>query len=75
MGRWTRCRVLACCGSLAGAGVFAREEEYPRGTSQLTQTVDLNLQPVEVGIPDKFSQIPPLTLDLPPGFTVSVFAA
>lgn len=79
MRHWTRPyippRFLACCLSLIGTGAFAQEENYPPGTSQLTQTVDLSLQPVEVDIPEKFSQIPAHVLNLPPGFTVSVFAA
>ncbi len=52
------------------------EEDYPPGTFQLTPTVDLGLQPVPVHVPDRFSGIPrDLVLNLPPGFSASVFAA
>ena len=60
-------RFLACCLSLIGTAGFSQGEEYPAGTSQLTQTVDLQLQPVEVGIPDQFSQIPPMHSTCHPG--------
>ena len=79
MRHWTRSyipqRFLACCLALIGASAFAQEEKYPPGTFRLTPAVDLQLQPVEVGIPDQFSQIPAHVLNLPPGFSVSVFAA
>ncbi len=52
------------------------EEDYPPGTFQLTPTVDLGLQPVPVQVPDRFGGIPrDLVLNLPPGFSASVFAA
>ena len=49
------------------------------GTAQeLTPTVDLNLQPVTIEIPERFrAQLGDenLTLNLPPGFSARVFAA
>jgi glucose/arabinose dehydrogenase len=66
----------ALLGALLAAGrAPAQDEEYPPGTFRLTEAVDLNLQPVAVEIPARFSQIPAHTLNLPPGFSVSVFAA
>ena len=51
-------------------------EDYPPGTFQLTPTVDLRLQPVPVHVPERFSGVPrDLVLNLPPGFSASVFAA
>ena len=59
---------MATVGSLRG-------EEYPPGTFQLTPTVDLQLQPVQVRVPERFSGIPrDLSLNLPPGFSATVFA-
>ena len=52
------------------------DEDYPPGTLQLTPTVDLGLQPVPLHVPDRFSGVPrDLVLNLPPGFSASVFAA
>lgn len=61
---------MATVGSLRGEG------EYSPGTFQLTPTVDLQLQPVQVRVPERFSGIPrDLSLNLPPGFSATVFAA
>ena len=56
--------------------LFAQGNNYPPGTIQMTPKVDLNLQPVNVIVPEKFKDMVPknLTLNLPPGFTVKVFA-
>ena len=51
------------------------QDDYPPGT--LTPTLDLNLQTVEVKVPEQFRDNVPegLTLNVPPGFSVSVFMA
>jgi glucose/arabinose dehydrogenase len=62
--------------ALAATTLPAQEENYSPGTYQLTPEIDLHLQPVRVEIPGKFGALrDDLTLNLPPGFTVSVFAA
>ncbi len=52
------------------------EDPYPPGTIQMTPKVDLNLQPTSLIVPEKYKNMVPknLTLNLPPGFTVKVFA-
>ena len=66
---------LAALLTLAAAETLAGEE-YPPGTFQLTPAVNLRLQPVPVRVPERFSGIPrDLVLNLPPGFSASVFAA
>jgi glucose/arabinose dehydrogenase len=67
-------RLFALLTLLMGSSLFA-QEPYAPGTFQLPPEVDLQLQPVAVVIPDKFSQVPEVTLNLPPGFSISVFAA
>ncbi|NKB71365.1 MAG: T9SS type A sorting domain-containing protein [Candidatus Latescibacteria bacterium] len=57
---------------LSGPSAIA-QDSYEPGTYQLAPTVNLNLQPVDVEIDDQFS-LPPLTLNLPSGFSASVFA-
>ena len=52
----------------------AQDNPYPPGTFQLAPKVDLGLQPVELEIPAQFGDLPPITLNLPPGFSASVFA-
>jgi glucose/arabinose dehydrogenase len=56
--------------------LFAQEDTYPPGTIQMTPKVDLHLEPVSIIVPEKFHGMVPegLTLNLPPGFTVKVFA-
>ena len=56
--------------------LYAQTDNYPPGTVQMTPQIDLELQPVELIVPDKFaSSVPPgLILNLPPDFTVKVFA-
>ena len=52
------------------------QDDYPPGTFQLAPEVDLQLQPVEVEVPNQFAgQVPadPI-LNLPPGFSARVFA-
>ena len=50
------------------------DEDYPPGT--LVPDVDLGLQPVRLQVPEQFrGEVPEnLTLNLPPGFSASVFA-
>ena len=49
-------------------------QDYPPGSFQLAPKVDLGLQPVELEIPAQFGDLPPITLNLPPGFSASGFA-
>jgi glucose/arabinose dehydrogenase len=63
--------LLSCTASL-----FAQEGPYPPGTVQMTPEVDLALESVPLVVPEKFRGIVPegLSLNLPPGFSVKVFA-
>ena len=62
--------------TLVAAGSLPGEEGYAPGTLQLTPRVDLQLQPVPVHVPERFTGLPrDLVLNLPPGFSASVFAA
>ena len=62
--------------TLATVGSLRGEAEYPPGTVQLTPRVDLQLQPVQVRVPEQFSDVPrDLSLNLPPGFSATIFAA
>jgi glucose/arabinose dehydrogenase len=57
--------------------LFAQgEDPYPPGTIQMTPKVDLNLESVPLIVPEKFQSLVPegLTLNLPDGFSVRVFA-
>jgi len=56
--------------------LFAQDDNYPPGTIQMTPKVDLNLESVPLIVPKKFQGMVPesLTLNLPPGFSVKVFA-
>jgi len=57
--------------------LFAQgEDPYPPGTIQMTPKVDLNLESVPLIVPEKFQSLVPegLTLNLPDGFSVKVFA-
>ncbi|SMO54865.1 DUF7133 domain-containing protein [Gracilimonas mengyeensis] len=58
------------------ASLFAQDDSYPPGIIQMTPKVDLNLEPVDLEIPEKFQGMVPedLSLNLPSGFTVKVFA-
>ena len=62
--------VASTCTTLRG------QDEYPPGTFQLTPEIDLHLETVPLQVPERFrSEIPEdLTLELPTGFTASVFA-
>jgi hypothetical protein len=53
----------------------AQDEGYPEGT--LAPTVDLGLQPVALTVPAKYRDHVPenLSMQLPPGFSASVYAA
>jgi len=57
--------------------VLAQDQDYPPGTVQMTPKVDLQLKPVKVEVPEKFKELVPdnLTLNVPEGFKVSIFAA
>ena len=57
-----------------GGSIRAQDKDYPPGT--LVPMVDLELQTVDVNVPAKYSgQVPEgLTLNMPPGFAVGVFA-
>ena len=58
-----------------GGPAYGAPTSYPEGV--LTPTVDLGLQTVEVEVPARFRDDVPegLTVNLPPGFSVKVFAA
>jgi len=68
-----RCIWLALTVGLIGNAICA--DEYPAGT--LVPEVDLGLQSVAVNVPERFRGAVPgdLMLNLPPGFSSSVFAA
>ncbi|MDP6018957.1 MAG: PQQ-dependent sugar dehydrogenase [Candidatus Latescibacteria bacterium] len=53
----------------------AQDEGYPAAT--LTPSVDLGLQPIEVQVPQQLADLVPvgLSLNVPEGFTVGLFAA
>ena len=73
-----RSTVLCALAILVTASTLcAQDDSYPPGTFQLNPAIDLNLQPVPVAVPEKFRDAVPgnLTLNLPPSFSVSVFAA
>ncbi|MCB0275184.1 MAG: PQQ-dependent sugar dehydrogenase [Calditrichaeota bacterium] len=61
---------------LALPALLWAQDPYPPGTVQMTPEVDLNLQPVALTVPAQFQgEVPDnLTLNLPPGFSVKVFA-
>ena len=54
----------------------AAQQDYAPGTFELTPTVDLQLQPVPLQVPEQFKDLVPADriLHLPPGFSASVFA-
>ena len=60
---------------LCALNAGAQDDGYPEGT--LAPNIDLGLQPVAIAVPGKYrSQVPEnITLNLPPGFSASVFAA
>jgi glucose/arabinose dehydrogenase len=67
--------VTALCWCISLPAVITAQD-YPAATFQLPPEVDLNLQPVDVIIPAPFSHLPDrLSLNLPPGFTATVFAS
>jgi glucose/arabinose dehydrogenase len=75
MGSQRRNAVAMLVAFLVGSATGA-QEAYPPGTFQLTPRIDLGLQPVRVHIPPQFDHLPQdLTLNLPPGFSASVYAA
>ena len=66
---------IALVSLVFSAPISAQDEPYPPGT--LVPMIDLELRQVPVEVPDQFRSAVPegLTLNLPPGFSVSVFAA
>ena len=75
MNKLARFSIFFALASLAlGVSSRAQDEGYPPGT--LVPMVDLELQTMDVNVPAKFKdQVPEgLTLNLPPGFSVGVFA-
>ena len=54
----------------------AQDDSYPPGTFQMTPKIDLVLSEVPVFVPEKFRSLVPegLTVNLPSGFSVKVFA-
>ena len=68
---------LLLYGALLCGGPAAGQGEYPPGTFELTPETDLGLVPVPVEVPEAFKDLVPegKTLNLPPGFSVKVFAA
>jgi glucose/arabinose dehydrogenase len=75
MGSQRRIAIALLAAFLVGSATGA-QQAYPTGTFQLTPRIDLGLQPVRVHIPPQFDHLPQdLTLNLPPGFSASVYAA
>jgi len=66
--------LIFTCIALALSNYSGAQEDYPEG--RLVPSVDLQLQQVQVNIPAQFAENLPedLTLNVPPGFSVSVFA-
>ena len=62
--------------ALAG-GLISAQDGPPPGTSQLTPTLDLHLEPVALEVPEPFKDQVPAdqVLNLPSGFSATVFAA
>ena len=60
---------------LMGSAAYG-QDAYPPGTFQFNPQVDLQLQPVQVVVPDKYAERIPdqPVLNLPPGFSARVFA-
>lgn len=58
------------------AVLHAKDDEYPPGTVQMTPKIDLELKEVPLIVPKKFQGMvrDNLTLNLPSGFSVKVFA-
>jgi glucose/arabinose dehydrogenase len=65
---------LACL--VCSTHLDAQEAAYPPGTFQLAPEIDLQLEPVPVEVPTRFSDAVPdnVTLNLPPGFSAKIFA-
>jgi len=61
--------------SLAVGLLSAHAAEYSAGTFELTPKVDLELQTVEVSVPDKYDSYRGMTFNVPSGFSVRLFAA
>ena len=59
------------------SALYAQDDSYPPGTVQMTPKVDLDLKEVPLVVPEKFQGMvrDDLTLNLPEGFSVKVFAA
>ena len=65
------------CMILATVTILQAQEDYPTGTVHLTPEIDLDLRPKPLIVPDQFrTKVPDgSTVNLPPGFSVNVFAA
>ena len=57
--------------------INAQEDSYSPGTVRLTPQVELGLESAPLSVPEEFVGVVPegLSLNLPPGFTVRIFAA
>lgn len=68
--------IIATTVLICPAALYAQGDSYPPGTIQMTPKVDLNLESVALEVPEKFRGMVPedLTLNLPSGFSVKVFA-
>ena len=76
----SRLRRLTCVVALGAiaclAATAAAQPDYPPGTFRLTPRTHIDLQQTPVHIPPQFDRLPSdLSVNLPPGFTASVFAA
>ena len=69
------CVVALGAAACLAAGA-ATQPDYPPGTFRLTPRTHVDLQPTPVHVPPQFDRLPSdLSVNLPPGFTASVFAA
>ena len=72
MFKYTLLTVFVCMASVP----VSAQLEYSPGTFKITPKREATLQPVSVQVPPEFDHLPQdLTLNLPPGFSVSVFSA
>ena len=57
--------------------LYAQDDPYAPGTVRMTPELELGLESMPLIVPERFADVVPgdLSLNLPPGFTVRVFAA
>ncbi len=68
--------ILAIAWLMVASAPVASQPAYGPGTFALTPKRETTLQPVSVQVPPEFDHLPrDLTLNLPPGFSASVFSA